>query len=361
MKRRGHIIWILALAVTVAIPLATAKSKKKKKVIEPVTRVMDLHCDTVYQGVEKDWDLDKNKGAIDLRKMKKGNYLAQTFALWTPPKGSYTYLTKLEKQFDRWMDEYDDEIGLATDGAQIVELDEEGKLAAVLSIEGLRPLSGDLSRIPVLYSWGVRILGLNWWHSNEFSGSSTDPDKEERTGLSEKGKEAVRMANELGMVIDVSHASDDTVRDVAALSEDPFIASHSCARALRDHNRNLTDELMELIAATGGVVGVNFHVGYLSDEPREAVHRRVVVEHIMYMVDVMGVDHVALGSDFDGAHPPVGLKTAAVIQLLAHDLLKKGLSQQDVDRIMYANALRVFARVTAPEPDQTAWLTAPLP
>lgn len=335
-----------ALVLVAVLPMAAAKGKKSNAP-EPITRVFDLHCDTVYQGVTKGWDLEKNKGAVDLRKLRKGTYLAQTFALWTPPMGGWAYLKKLHHKFDTWMTQYDEDIALATTAGQIVALDEQDRIAAVLSIEGLRPLAGDLEKIRVLHEWGVRILGLTWWNSNEFAGSSTDEDETKRTGLTEAGRKAVLLASELGMVVDVSHASDDVVREVALVSQEPFIASHSCARALRDHQRNLSDELLKLIASRGGVVGVNVYVNYLSDKPAKSVKRCVVVEHVMHMVDVMGVDHVAMGSDFDGATPPMGLKHAGQMQLLAHDLIEAGLSQQDVDKIMYQNALRVFAQVTA--------------
>jgi len=348
MRPRGAIAAAGACLLLLAALLPTALlAGKKKTSLEPVTRVFDLHCDTVYQGVTKGWDLKKNKGAVDLVKLRKGAYLAQTFALWTPPMGGWTYLQKLDHKFETWMAAYDDQIGLATTGEEILARDAEGRIAAVLGVEGLRPLGGDVKRIPELHAWGVRILGLTWWKSNEFGGSCTDPEKEKRTGLTEKGREAIRLANELGMVIDVSHASEEVVRDVAALSEDPFFATHSCARALRDHDRNLTDELLKLIASRGGVVGVNSYVAFLSDDPPDTVKRRTYVEHVMHMVDVMGVDHVAIGSDFDGAKPPMGLKHAGQMQLVAHDLLEEGLDQEDVDKIMYLNALRVFTVVTA--------------
>jgi membrane dipeptidase len=348
MRARDAIAAGAAGLLLVAALLPTALvAGKKKPALEPITRVFDLHCDTVYQGVTKGWDLKKNKGAVDLGKLRKGAYLAQTFALWTPPMGGWAYLKKLDHKFETWMSTYDEKIGLATTGGEILQRDAQGRIAAVLSIEGLRPLEGDVKKIHELYAWGVRILGLTWWKSNAFGGSSTDPDEEKRTGLSEKGREAVRLANELGMVIDVSHASDEVVRDVAALSEDPFFATHSCARALNDHDRNLTDELLKLIASRGGVVGVNSYVAFLSDEPPGTVKRRTFVEHVMHMVDVMGVDHVAIGSDFDGAKPPMGLKHAGQMQLLARDLLDEGLDLEDVDKIMYLNALRVFTSVTA--------------
>ncbi len=348
MRVRGLIAsGAAALLLLAALVPAGLAAGKKKPGLEPVTRVFDLHCDTVYQGVTKGWDLKKNKGAVDLGKLEKGAYLAQTFALWTPPMGGWTYLEKLDHKFETWMTQNDGEIGLATTGQEILDRDAEGRIAAVLSIEGLRPLSGDPEKIRLLHKWGVRILGLTWWKSNDFAGSSTDPDEQKRTGLTQQGRRAVALANELGMVIDVSHASEEVVREVAELSEDPFFATHSCARALKDHDRNLTDEMLKLIASRGGVVGVNTYVGFLSDDPAGSVKRGTYVDHVMHMVDVMGVDHVAVGSDFDGAKPPMGLKHAGQMQLLARDLLDEGLGQQDVDKIMYLNALRVFTQVTA--------------
>ena len=347
MRKRGVVAAGAACLLLLAALLPALATGKGGSGLEPITRVFDLHCDTVYQGVTKGWGLEKNKGAVDLGKLARGAYLAQAFALWTPPMGGWTYLKKLRHKFDTWMTDHDDRIGLSTTGREILDRDAEGRIAAVLSIEGLRPLGGDPAKIRILHEWGVRILGLTWWKSNEFAGSSTDPDESKRTGLTEKGREAVRLANELGMVIDVSHASDEVVRDVAELSEDPFFATHSCARALRDHDRNLSDEMLKLIASRGGVVGVNTYVGFLSDAPPGTVKRRTYVEHVMHMVGIMGVDHVAMGSDFDGAKPPMGLKHAGHMQLLAHDLIDEGLSQEDVDKIMYLNALRVFAQVTA--------------
>jgi membrane dipeptidase len=348
MRVRSFIATGAASLLLLAALLPTALAAgKKKPALEPITRVFDLHCDTVYQGVTKGWDLKKHKGAVDLGKLRKGAYLAQTFALWTPPMGGWTYLEKLDHKFETWMTQYDDKIGPATTGQEILDRDAEGRIAAVLSIEGLHPLAGDPEKIRMLYKWGVRILGLTWWKSNEFAGSNTHPNKEKRFGLTDNGREAVRLANELGMVIDVSHASDEVVRDVAELSEDPFFATHSCARALKDHDTNLSDEMLKLIASRGGVVGINTYVGFLSDEPAGSVKRSTYVEHVMHMVDVMGVNHVAVGSDFDGAKPPMGLKHAGQMQLLAHDLIGEGLSQEDVDKIMYLNALRVFTQVTA--------------
>jgi len=346
VTRRRAVLLAAGPLLLAAVLLSTVRAGEAEKTAAPAMKVFDLHCDTVYQGVKKGWELKGGKGAVTIPKMRKGGVMAQTFALWTPKTGTWAFLQKLHRKFESWMQESGGDIELAVSGDEIDDIASRGRIAAVLSVEGLSPLGGDLEKIPVLHGWGVRILGLVWMKSNEIAGSSTDPDPAKRTGLTEKGRKAVAMANDLGMVIDVSHASDEAVRDVAGLSSDPIIASHSCAKALRDHPRNLSDDLLELIASKGGVVGVNFYTTYLSDAPAKTVGRKTVVDHILHMVKIMGVDHVALGSDFDGAKTPVGLKTAAQHQLLAKDLLDSGLSHEDVAKIMGGNALRVFRQVT---------------
>jgi membrane dipeptidase len=192
----------------------------------------------------------------------------------------------------------------------------------------------------------VRVLGLTWFYSNEFAGTSNSKDKQGNFGLTEKGRKLVALANDLGMVIDVSHASDQTVLDVAALSSQPFIASHSCARGIQDIERNLSDELLKLIASKGGVIGVNFHRGYVSDKPRDQVKLEDVADQIIYITKVAGIDAVALGSDFDGSSPPSDLDGAHRMQDLALHLSKRGFSDEDIAKIMYRNALRLFTRVT---------------
>jgi len=308
--------------------------------------VFDLHCDTLYQNLKNPLDIKQNSGSIDIEKMKKGGYMAQVFAIWVPPGKGWGTVESMASAFYKWKEQYPDEIALALTGTQILKARQLGQIAGVLGIEGLSSLSGDESKVDLLYHYGIRILGLTWFDSNEFAGSSNSKDKRGNYGLTEKGIRLVKMANNLGMVIDVSHASDQTVRDVAKFSNDPFIASHSCSRVLMDIERNLSDEMIKIISQKGGVVGVNFHRGFLSSKPRNMISLLDVVEHIVHIVKVAGIDHVALGSDFDGSSPPQDLDNAEKIQSLAVQLLKRGFSEMDVKKIMGLNALRVFTAVT---------------
>jgi membrane dipeptidase len=312
----------------------------------PVVPVFDLHCDTLYQSSVKGTELAASDGGVDIKKMRQGGYLAQVFAMWVPPGKGWASVEKMAATFWRWMSELNGDIVLATDGTQVLKAKVSGRMAAVLGIEGLAPLNGDLGKIRTLHAFGVRVIGLTWFNGNAFAGSSNSKDKQGTYGLTEKGRQAVKLAQALGMVIDVSHASDQAVRDVAAISTQPFIASHSCARKLNDIERNLSDELLALIGEHGGVVGLNFHRSFLSAGPGEQVTMEDVVDQITAMVKVAGIDAVGVGSDFDGAHPPDDLAGADKMQDLAEALRKRGWSELDVKKVMGLNALRVYTRVT---------------
>lgn len=316
-----------------------------KNILGEDNMVFDLHCDTLYQNYKKGVDIAKNKGHVDIKRMHKGKYLAQVFAIWVPPGKGWKAVEKMAGTFWKWKTKYNKDIALTTTGSQIVKAKMKGQIAGILGIEGLAPLDGDLGKVQKLYDFGIRVLGLTWFDSNDFAGTSNSKDKLGSYGLTEKGKQLVRMANEKGMVIDVSHASDQTVLDVAMVSEDPFIASHSCARGIKDIERNLSDELLRLIAKKGGVIGVSFHRGHVSDKPRSQIKMKDVVDQIVYISKVAGMDAVALGSDFDGANPPKDIDSADEMQDLAAMLQKRGFTGQEVRKIMYLNALRVFTRV----------------
>jgi len=312
--------------------------------------VFDLHCDTLYQSLKnKKLDLAANDGHVDLKKMRKGKYLAQVFAMWPPTGKGWKTVEKMAGTFWKWKTKHGKDLVLATSGSNILKAALAGKISGVLGIEGLAALEGDLTKVRKLHDFGVRVLGLTWFNSNEFAGSSNSKDKKGNFGLTEKGKKLVALANQLGMVIDVSHASDQTVLDVAAISSQPFIASHSCARGLNDIERNLSDELLETIASKGGVIGINFHRGFVSVKPRDQVKLEDVANQIIYVSKVAGIDAVALGSDFDGASPPSDLDGADKMQDLALLLSKRGFSDEDIKKVFYRNALRLFTKVTDSE------------
>jgi membrane dipeptidase len=338
---------MMSLVLALLFPLRSGSGNGPGKIPSgDAPMVFDLHCDTLYQNTKKPLDIVKNDVAVDLQKMRKGNYLAQVFAIWVPPAKGWKMVEEMASAFWGWKTDHAHDLALAVTGSQVLKARGKGQVAGILGIEGLAPLDGDAGKIDDLFNFGVRVLGLTWFNSNDFAGSSNSKDKLGSYGLTQKGKQLVERANTLGMVIDVSHASDQTVRDVAELSRDPFIASHSCARGIMDIERNLSDDLLRLIAGKGGVIGVNFHRGYLSPKPRSQVKLAEVVDQIIYISKVAGIDHVALGSDFDGSSPPEEINSADDMQSLAAALLKRGFSLQDVDKIMALNALRVFTAVT---------------
>ncbi|MFH1438127.1 MAG: dipeptidase [Pseudomonadota bacterium] len=308
--------------------------------------VFDLHADTLYQNLNKGVGIKKNDCHVDLEKMQKGKYLAQVFAIWVKPGKGWKTVEKMAATFWKWKSKNNTRLALATTGSQIWKARLGGQVAGVLGIEGLSPLEGDMGKIDKLYDFGVRVIGLTWFDSNDFAGTSNSKDKRGTYGLTEKGIKLVERANELGMVIDVSHASDRTVLDVAEYSTDPFIASHSCAKALMDIERNLSDELLAVIGKKGGVIGVNFHRAFVAPKPRDQVTMKDVVDQIVHISKAAGIDAVALGSDFDGAGPPADLDSAEKMQDLARALKKRGFTSEEVHKIMYLNAWRVFAAVT---------------
>lgn len=338
---------VVAAVIVLAVRAGTSRGEEKGAADPAGFPVFDLHCDTLYQSLkDKKLNLAENDGHVDLKKMRKGNYLAQVFAMWPPSGKGWKTVEKMVGTFWEWKKKHAQDFTLATTGSQVLKAKLVGRIAGVLGIEGLAALEGDLSKVKKLHDSGVRVLGLAWFNSNEFVGTSNSKDKKGTYGLTQKGKKLVAAANQLGMVIDVSHASDQAVLDVAALSSQPFMASHSCARALNDIERNLSDELLKAIASKGGVIGVNFHRGFVADKPRGQVKLEDVANQIIYVSKVAGIDAVALGSDFDGASPPSDLDGAHRMQDLALHLSKRGLSDEDIRKIMYRNALRLFTKVT---------------
>ena len=249
-------------------------------------------------------------------------------------------------------------------------------------------IDSDLGVLRSFAALGVRYMTLTHSGNDEWADSSTD--KPVHNGLSDFGKDVVREMNRLGVMVDISHVSDKTFADALAVSKAPMIASHSSCRAICDAPRNMTDEMMKALAAKGGVVQINYHVGFLSQEfrnaekadpkinaaielevinrcgnneacqllegdrlTREAVKQgklpRVsyekIIEHIDHAVKVAGAEHVGLGSDFDGANMPYGMEDATKLPLITEALLNKGYSESDVRKILGENTLRVMSEV----------------
>ncbi len=312
--------------------------------------VSDAHCDTLLDVLEGKRKLGErsDKGQIDLPRLHDGHVTAQVFAIWTPPSryaDALRYGMEAADAFLREVDANDDLIQATT----VDDLDAafaDGAVAGILSLEGVEPLMGSLAVLRNFHRLGLRLITLTWNFRNE----AADGVKESVTGggLTHFGRDLVEACNEMGIVLDVSHLAPAGVEDALSLSRKPVIASHSNAKALCDHPRNLTDEQIKGIAATGGAVGVTFLPDFLRKD-RENASVADVIDHIDYIVGLVGVEHVMLGSDFDGMgdRAPRGLEDVSKLPAITAGLLERGYSEDDIRAILGLNFRRIFAEVTA--------------
>lgn len=350
---------------------------------------IDSHIDTIQRVLVDNEDLGvrSTHGHADLPRLREGGTNAPFFSLWVPTyyKGSEAVRRTLDLRdaIERVFDAHPDQIALALNASDVERITKAGKIAAILSIEGGHQIADDLAVLRVYYALGVRSMTLTHFRNNNWADSSTD--KPVHNGLTDFGRQVVREMNRLGMIVDISHVSDKTFYDALAVTTKPVIASHSSCRALSEVPRNMTDDMIRALAKNGGVIGINFGEGFLNqkdadllkkavnsisyNEPQltgraldeyaaRQVHEQMkqpaksyatiddAVAHIDHAVRVAGIDHVGIGSDFDGiSAPPKGLEDISKMPALAAALRKKGYSEQDVRKIFGLNTLRVFREV----------------
>ncbi|MBC7251440.1 MAG: membrane dipeptidase [Anaerolineae bacterium] len=313
--------------------------------------VFDGHCDTLLEVLDGERRLGEQFAGshLDLPRMIQGGVTAQIFACFVRPRFMAACPTaqalRIVDTFFQEMAANEAILTLATSAADIERAKAEGKIAGVLGLEGAEALVGDLGVLRMFYRLGVRSIGLTWNFRNE----AADGVDEARTGggLTEFGVQLVKEMNRLGIMIDIAHLAPAGVRDVLTLSEAPVIASHANARALCPHRRNLSDEQLEGIAANGGVVGVTFVPAFVSEDPAQATLERTL-DHIDHIVRVAGIDHVGLGSDFDGfpqSAVNVGLEDVTRLPNITAGLLARGYKPAEVKKILGGNFLRVFRQV----------------
>ena len=356
--------------------------------------VVDTHDDTTQRFLDGKFDISERHadGSIDLPRMREGGLSAIFFSIWIPSKitGADAVNRAIEQieAVRAQVSFHPKNLALATTAAEVRSAHKEGKIAALMGVEGGHMINSDLDTLRKFASLGVRYITLTHSGNDEWADSSTD--KPAHNGLTDFGKEVVREMNRLGMMVDISHVSDKTFYDALAVSKAPMIASHSSCRAICDAPRNMTDQMMKDLAAKGGVVQINYHVGFLSQEFRNAekanpeinkaiaeeVQKRCaeneacqliegdrltreyvekgklpridwtkIIEHIDHAVKVAGAGHVGLGSDFDGANMPYGMEDATKLPKITEALLTKGYSEDDVKKILGENTLRVMAEV----------------
>jgi membrane dipeptidase len=283
----------------------------------------------------------------DLPRFRDGGVDAQMLSIWPDPNQfpstSYQRSTQMIDSFNVQVARNPATFAQARTSAEIFQANAAGKLAGVLGVEGGHAIENDLNKLNVLYQRGARYMTITWNNSTAWATSAADPQSATR-GLSEFGRQVIRTMDSLGMIIDVSHVGIRTIEDILQVTTKPIIASHSGARALRNHYRNLTDAQIISIAQRGGVVGVVFYPPFLS--ATGTVNIDTVVRHIDYIKNLVGIDYVALGSDFDGIEvTPVGLEDVTKFPALTMALLRRGYSPSEVRKILGENYLRVFRSV----------------
>ena len=359
--------------------------------LSPTPIIVDGHIDTPQRMLDRHDDLSARHadGHVDIPRMLEGGLTAAFFAIWVDER--YERGGAFRRALDligavRALADTNPAVEVVTDAAGVRAAAARGHVAALLGVEGGHAIEHSLDHLDSLYRLGVRYMTLTWNNGNDWAGSSMDPRR--HGGLSAFGKQVVRRMNALGMLVDVSHVSDSTFWDVLATTAKPVIASHSACRALAHHPRNLNDEQLRAIARNGGVVGINFYPVFLDEHFYHAyqeLRRRIkpetdsirahyrgtpgasafavdqyvgeqvaaqldvpgidrLLDHIDHAVQVMGVDHVALGSDFDGISVlPAPMKDATSMPLVVAGLRARGYSDSDVRKILGENFLRVLS------------------
>ena len=354
--------------------------------------IVDGHCDTPYRMFRHNVHLDEHdtEAQADLRSLRESGITASFFAAYVPPfyanRGAADFARKLIALIRDEATRLPDALTFCTDSEGIRAAKRDGKIALMIGVEGGHAIEDSLDTLRELYGLGARYMTLTHVNTNNWCDSSGDAPR--HGGLTDFGRDVVRTMNDLGMIVDISHVSDDAFRDVIATTRVPVVATHSSCRALCRHPRNMTDDMLRTLARNGGVCMINFFSAFISDTVAEVImkaQRRPkkesqglggteempddrtdwdtylewfqtlgcptatldeVADHIFHAADVAGIEHVGIGSDFDGVPAlPEGLTTAAGLPALTARLLERGMSEGDVEKVLGANFMRVFQAI----------------
>ena len=311
--------------------------------------LIDLHNDVLEVMIDdpnyhlSDWH---NYNHTDIPRLKTGGVDVQFFSIWVSPTVYTNYFQQALVMRDLFYSELNantSSIAQATTMQHALELNNQNKIAAVIGVEGGHTIENSLAKIDTLYNSGMRYLTITWNNSTEWAISAAD-NRTLTQGLSEFGRQVIRKLDSLGVIIDVSHVGIKTIQDILEVTTNPIIASHSGARAINNNKRNLYDWQIQDIANTGGVIGIVFYPYFLTGSSSAAIAD--VIEHIDHIVNLVGPDYVALGSDFDGIEvTPLGLENTSKFPALTLALLQHGYTEQDVAKFLGGNFKRVFEQV----------------
>ena len=399
-KRERSICFVVILAACLlvwpavlirAVPLDDVAQHAAK--LQASAIVLDTHDDTTQRFFTNDYDLGKrsSSGHVDIPRMREGGMNAIFFSIWID--GRIMGPLAIEKALDQIdavrenVRKYPSEIVMARTAEDVRRAHAQGKIAALMGVEGGHMIGNDIRMVRIFADLGVRYMTLTHFYNDEWADSSTD--KPAHNGLTDFGKDVVREMNRQGMMVDISHVSDKTFYDALELSKAPLIASHSSCRAICNHPRDMTDEMIKALAAKGGVIQINYEKSFIDQSYKDAsdkanggvveylgaltkscnndeacISREMtkreqqltaegklphvswerIIDHIDHAVKLVGADHVGLGSDFDGATMPEGMEDCSKLPKITDALLRKGYSDEDVRKILGENTLRVMAK-----------------
>ena len=312
-------------------------------------RIIDMHCDTLIEGWRKpERSFYDGDTSINLKLLKENGSLLQFFAMYLSRNemktmDSYDILKGIYGYYQTQMEKYSDIIKPVYSAQDVLENEKKGLLSSLLTVEDGVFIDGKIERVQEVYDMGVRLITLMWNFENSVGFPCSDDPEAHLKGLKPFGIEVVEKMNELGIIIDVSHMSEGGFYDVARYSKKPFVASHSCARALCNHRRNLTDDQLKTLGNAGGIAGVNFECSFLKEGSNCATYDQII-EHLLYMRDKAGIDAVGFGSDFDGIDDNGELVNyGGFITLL--ERMEGKFTYDEIDKICRENALRVIKDV----------------
>ena len=353
--------------------------------------VLDTHDDTTQRFFSKDYDLGKQNpnGHVDIPRMREGGMNAIFFSIWID--GRITGPPAVQKALDQIdavrenVKKYSKDVVLARTADDVRRAHAQGKIAALMGVEGGHMIGNDIRIVRIFGDLGVRYMTLSHFYNDEWADSSTD--KPVHNGLTDFGKDIVREMNRQGILVDISHVSDKTFYDALEVSKAPLLASHSSCRALCNHVRDMSDDMIKALAAKGGVIQINYEKSFIDQAYKDAYDRETggvvehlseltkncnndeacisremsklqqkltaegklphvswerIIDHIDHAVKLVGAEHVGLGSDFDGADMPEGMEDCSKLPKITEALLRKGYSEGDIRKILGENTLRVM-------------------
>jgi membrane dipeptidase len=385
---------LMAAACLSAAQRSAAEARKVTDQALQHAIIVDTHADTPQMMLDEGYDLadPASPYMISIPKMRKGHLGAEFFSIWVPvdwPRQDLVHRAlDLIDVVNEQVARHSDALGLARSAGDVVRLHREHKIAILMGLEGGHIVIDDLRVLDNFYRLGVRYMTLTHTRDTDWADSSGDTPR--HNGLTPVGRQVVERMNRLGMMVDISHVSDKTFYDAVAASKAPVIASHSSCRALCNAPRNMTDDMIRALARNGGVMDINYYSAFLDPKYRAAASKisrhveaaveaaqkqraregkhlsyaeenairvkmqanlpqpdyKVIADHIDHAVKVGGIDHVGLGSDFDGIDAiPRGMEDASKLPNLVEELARRGYSEEDLQKILGGNVLRVMRQV----------------